>query len=43
MEFNPPLGSHFGGSHERGIRSVREKLRKAIGLVRLRFISSKQH
>lgn len=35
--FNPPLASHFGGKHERGIRSVREKLRKSIGLEKLSF------
>lgn len=36
--FNPPLASHFGGKHERGIRSVRDKLRKAIGLEKLLFV-----
>lgn len=34
---NPPLASHFGGKHERGIKSVRRLMRAAIGTNRLYF------
>lgn len=34
---NPPLGSWFGGRHERGIRTVRDLLKKSIGNTRLDF------
>lgn len=34
---NPPLASHFGGKHERGIRTVRELIEKSIGTTRLPF------
>lgn len=37
--FNPPLASAFGGKHERGIRSVREKMRRSIGLTKLSYIN----
>lgn len=35
--FNPPLASHFGGKHERGIRSVREMMRKSVGVEKLNY------
>jgi hypothetical protein len=35
--FNPSLASAWGGVHERGVRSLRDKLRKSIGIEKLNF------